>query len=309
MSGRIRLGLVGLGTIARQQHIPAIAETPAFELSAAASRNAELAGLPSYRTVQEMLGAEAELSAVSLCTPPQGRFEQAASVLASGKHLMLEKPPGSGVSEVRMLAAMAQAQGVSLYATWHARMGAAVQDARSWLSAAELRSVEIAWKENVRSFHPGQSWIWEAGGFGVFDAGINALSVLTAIIPDDVRVVSSLLEIPGNCQMPIAARLSLESAGGVPVAAAFDWLHEGEPTWDICVETDRGSLLLRNGGALLMVDGQVLARGEDLEYLRLYQRFAELILEGESEVDLRPMEIVADAFVCGERVQVPDFVE
>ena len=32
-------------------------------------------------------------------------------------------------------------------------------------------------------WHPGQEWIWQAGGFGVFDPGINALSIVTRILP------------------------------------------------------------------------------------------------------------------------------
>jgi hypothetical protein len=43
--------------------------------------------------------------------------------------------------------------------------------------------VEIVWHEDVRKWHPGQQWIWEPGGFGVFDPGINALSIATRIFP------------------------------------------------------------------------------------------------------------------------------
>ena len=37
------------------------------------------------------------------------------------------------------------------------------------------------------------------------------------------------------------------------------------------------------------------------EYPRLYQRFAELCDAGSSEVDWRPFQLVADAFLVGER--------
>ena len=48
---------------------------------------------------------------------------------------------------------------------------------------ASWSSGRIIWKEDVHHWHPGQRWIWEPGGFGVFDPGINALSVLTEILP------------------------------------------------------------------------------------------------------------------------------
>ena len=51
-----------------------------------------------------------------------------------------------------------------------------------WLAGRTIRRVECTWKEDVRVWHPGQAWIWEPG-IGVFDPGINALSVLTRILP------------------------------------------------------------------------------------------------------------------------------
>ena len=85
----LRLGLVGLGKIARDQHLPAIADTPGVELAAIASRNAALPDLPGYPDVGALLAGEPGVGAVSLCTPPQGRFAQAVPVLRAGRHLML----------------------------------------------------------------------------------------------------------------------------------------------------------------------------------------------------------------------------
>jgi hypothetical protein len=49
--------------------------------------------------------------------------------------------------------------------------------------AVAIYTVRIEWREDVRVWHPGQTWIWEPGGFGVSDPGINALSVATRILP------------------------------------------------------------------------------------------------------------------------------
>ena len=92
---------------------------------------------------------------------------------------MLEKPPGATLSEVQALVELAERQNVALFASWHSREAAAVESARHWLGSRHLRKVRVSWKEDVRVWHPGQTWIWKAGGFGVFDPGINALSILT----------------------------------------------------------------------------------------------------------------------------------
>ena len=98
----LAIGLVGLGAIARAQHLPAIAATGGVHLAAIASRNASLPDCPSYPDLAAMLAAEPGLAAVSLCTPPQGRFDQAMQVLRAGRHLMLEKPPAATLTEAEI---------------------------------------------------------------------------------------------------------------------------------------------------------------------------------------------------------------
>ena len=155
----------------------------------------------------------------------------------------------------------------------------------------------------MHHWHPGQRWIWDPGGFGVFDPGINALSVLTEVLADEVAVERALLEFPENQQAPIAARLQLRTEDNVQIDAEFDFRQKGEQTWDIELTTTDGVLKLSQGGSALAVDGAALAPGLALagEYPRLYARFAALCHARESEVDWRPFQLVADAFLIGER--------
>ena len=197
--------------------------------------------------------------------------------------------------------------GVDWLALSFVQRAADVEEARALLAGATIRRVRIDWKEDVRHWHPGQQWIWQAGGLGVFDPGINALSILTRILPDPVFPLSALLEVPENCQAPIAARLSLQTSRGAPVEAEFDWRQTGPQTWDIHVETDGPEVLLREGGAKLFVDGAARISAEDREYRRLYARFAELIAAGQRDVDLAPLQLVADAFLLGERQMTEPF--
>lgn len=303
----LKLGLVGLGTIARNQHLPSIADTQGIELAAIASRNARLPGLPSYKDVAALLAAEPDIAAISLCTPPQGRLDQAMTVLNAGRHLMLEKPPGSSVAEVQALAALAEAKGVTLFATWHSREAAAVEAARDFLKSSPPSAVRITWKEDVRRWHPGQQWIWEPGGLGVFDPGINALSVLTRIMPESPFVTRADLHFPANRAAPIAASLDLSTPSGVRVAVELDWRQEGPQTWDIEAETGAGRLVLSSGGAKLAIDGKEQTAGSDTEYRRLYRRFVELVRTQSSDVDLSPLVLVADAFLLGRRLETEAF--
>jgi D-galactose 1-dehydrogenase len=305
----IRVAIVGLGKIARDQHISAIAETAGIELAAIVSRNASIDGIRHFATLDELLDHGPDIDAVALCTPPQGRQAQAATALKAGKHVLLEKPPGATVSELTPLIAEARQTGHTLFATWHSRFAPAVEAARAFLASRQIRSVVVEWKEDVRLWHPGQAWIWEPGGFGVFDPGINALSILTRILPRPFFLTEAELSYPGNRATPIAANLAFSDGTGVPILAEFDWRQTGPQTWDIRVETDAGRLTLSFGGSRLVHDGQTLVDEEQSEYRGIYQRFVELITSRVSDVDLSPLVHVADAFMLGRRREVEPFIE
>ena len=167
----------------------------------------------------------------------------------------------------------------------------------------------MTWKEDVRVWHPGQAWIWKAGGLGVFDPGINALSIMTRILPGTLVLKEAELAIPSNCETPIAAKLALTNEQHTTVQMELDFLHAGAPTWTICVDTDAGELQLENGGAVLRVDGHPAIQSSDVEYGKLYARFAQLIGQRRIDVDLAPFNLVADAFLQGRRIQVEPFLE
>ncbi|ODT58178.1 MULTISPECIES: Gfo/Idh/MocA family oxidoreductase [Paracoccus] len=299
----MKIALVGIGKIALDQHVPALRDSPDWTLAATVSRSGQVAGVPAYTDIDAMLAAHPDVGTISLCLPPVPRFAAAQAVLRAGRHLMLEKPPGATLSEVHALQAMAQ--GVSLYATWHSRMAHGVAGARAWLADRTIHGGHITWREDIRKWHPGHDWILEAGGMGVFDPGINALSILTAILPRPVHLTGAELDLPANRQAPIAARLTLSDG----ITADLDFLQQGPQTWDIELQTDGGTLALRMGGNLLEIGGQPVDGQDSImqEYPALYARMAAQVRQGASEVDLAPMVLVADAFTLGRRVTVAPF--
>src|ERR1700712_703033 len=107
MTRPFKLGLVGLGKIARDQHLPAIAATEGIELVAVASRNARADTVANYPDLETMLAREPTIDAIILCQPPQVRYAAAVVALTAGKHVFLEKPPGRTVGEVDALLALA----------------------------------------------------------------------------------------------------------------------------------------------------------------------------------------------------------
>lgn len=304
----IRIAVVGVGKIARDQHLPALANDKEFQLVAAASRHGTVDGIPNFHDIETLLQAVSTIEAVSLCMPPQFRHDAARAAILAGKHVFLEKPPGATVSEVEHLKSLAAEKGVTLFASWHSRYAPAVEAARAFLASAQIKAAAINWKEDVRRWHPNQDWIWQPGGFGVFDPGINALSIATHILPP-MFITQATLDFPENRDAPIAAQVTFRTDNGIPIAVDFDWRQTGPQSWDILAETDKGSMVLSNGGARLTVDGKVLQESPDAEYPMLYRRFAELVRGQKSDVDLAPLQHVADAFMLGKRNMVEAFFD
>ena len=299
------IAIIGLGKIARDQHVPAIGADGRFHLVGAVDPHPGTAETPVYPDLASLIAVGAP-AAVSVCTPPAARSAMAREAIAAGLHVLLEKPPGLTVADVVDLEKLAQDAGVTLFTAWHSQEAAGVGPARDWLAGRTIGAVRVIWKEDIRVWHPGQEWILEAGGFGVFDPGINALSILTNLLPTPLTVESAELSVPAGRSQPIAGILALRS-GEVPVSVELDFLHEGVQRWDIEIDTPDGMLKLAMGGAELSIAGEVIAVGTNVEYPRLYARFAELVKRGESDVDLAPLRLVAEAIEVGVRREVEAF--
>src|SRR4051794_23953173 len=118
----IRLALIGLGKIARDQHLPAIERTDHFVLAATVDGlRTGIGSTPHFGSFETLLAQGPEIDAVALCTPPQVRAELAAVALARNLHVFLEKPPAASLSEAEALREQAQACEATLFAAWHSR--------------------------------------------------------------------------------------------------------------------------------------------------------------------------------------------
>lgn len=301
----IRIAIIGFGKIAADQHVPAISDNPRFELVASSSRSGS-GPEPVFTDWRELIRAVDGLEAVAITTPPEPRYEIARTCLEGGLHVLLEKPPTATLGEAVDLACLADAHQRTLFAAWHARHNPAVAAAGEALAGNRIASMQIKWHEDVEKWHPGQKWIWNAGGFGVFDPGINAFSIATKIFPGSLFVEKAALSIPEGAQTPIAAEIGFASpvADG-PLTCSLDWRRSEDEEWTISVRTGEGSqVLLSEGGARLSIDGEDRSSEGPGEYADIYRRFVDLIDLRRSEVDVRPLQLVADCLLVGGRQTV-----
>jgi D-galactose 1-dehydrogenase len=299
---RHRIAIVGFGKIARDRHLPSIRADPHFELVAIVSRTAIVgAAAPVFTELEQLFSNGPVVDAVVICTPPGPRYDLARKCIDAGVSLFLEKPPTVTLGEAQHLVRLAEERKIVLFTSWHARCHASVTNAAAIVAEEGLRSLQIRWLEDVEKWHPGQSWVRQAGGFGVFDAGINGLSIATMLSPQPLLVRSASLYYPRGWQAPIAAVIQFDDLSN----GQFDWRHKDEECWTIQVQTCAGTeLLLDNGGSKLSVNMKEQNSDEGQEYSSLYSRFHHLLIARRSEVELEPLRIVSDVFLTGKRVFV-----
>jgi D-galactose 1-dehydrogenase len=306
-----KLGIIGLGKIAQDQHLPVVAKNSDFELAAVVSSRGGYKDVPAFKTPAELFASGIKLDAVSLCMPPEPRFAIARDALDAGLHVLMEKPPTPTVGELDAIVDHAAAKSLILFTTWHSQYNAAVDEAKRLLSGKTVTKLHVSWKEDVRHWHPGQEWIWEPGGFGVFDPGINAFSIVTKIMPQPIFVSSCLLETPRNKSTPIAAQIRFKPSwnGEAELSADLDWRQTGEQSWNIFVSTTDGlDLQLLKGGTELHVNGTLTTSAPMAEYEGIYEHFAALLKSGKSHVDGAPLQLVSDCFMQGRRIETEAFL-
>lgn len=291
----IRIALIGFGKIARDQHLPAVRRSADFEAVLAVDPAAGAAPrLPLFVSLDEALASGIVFDAAAICTPPQERRSICERLAETGCAILLEKPPAPNLQEAEMISRLSESGRVSLFTAWHSRFASQMGAARSWVRAHKLVSGTIEWRENPVKWHPGQDWMWKPGGFGAFDPGINALSILTDLYPGEWKVSRSDVRYLEHSSAPVAAEFSLVSAD-IEIEAVFEFHARDEEVWNIQLTASNGDiLLLSEGGAAISENAGPVRRAPVAEYDAVYTCFADLVRQGRSHVDLSPLQIVED---------------
>jgi len=297
---------VGLGKIARDQHLPTILQSEDFEIAFLVDKTVQTAlDAPHFRSLEDALQSGIGFDAVSLCTSPQPRLQLFEHLLVHACSILLEKPPAGTFAQAAQIGEQVGRSRANIFTAWHSRFAPEVDTARTWMATRELSSGRIEWRENAEKWHPGQDWLWREGGFGVFDPGMNAVSILTELLPGEVLSVGAgQLAIPENSDTPTVAGFQL-LARGAPIDIEFEFHDRDEETWTIELRaTDGSSMLLSQGGAAISIDCGPVTHSVSNEYASIYERFAKLVRSGQSDFDAEPLRIIDQVFAKAARKQI-----
>lgn len=316
----IKLGIVGLGNIGKVQFeaLTAFSQTN-FEVAAVADpqpseATKHLVGTDTnfYLDYKELL-RRPDILAVSINTPPNTHYKLVTDALNAGKHVLVEKPPALTVEECQDMINLANEKGKVLFMAFHARYNPSVEAARQELAGKNVTEVDVKYMEYVLNYHHPDGWIFNpeiAGGGVLMDSGINALSIVTAVLPmvefDPSNVHIKQTE---NFKVETGVEVDLKFGDNGKGHISMDWMHKGSETRQVTFKTDTGDEYLVDIVNNHLVKNGVVMSGEKdkstemvdqhLEYRGVYEDFARHIAQGNSLTSIKELSFIQKAYKIG----------
>lgn len=166
---RIRIGFVGAGFMGQLVHLPNLTEMAGCEVVALADRRPMLArrvaerfGVPKTCGSHEELCADASIDAIVQITSDDAHAPVAIDALNAGKHVYLEKPMATNLSDAHRMVEAAERNERQLMVGYMKRFDTGVELARSIID--ELRSSgELGTITHARGHCFAGDWVCNAG--------------------------------------------------------------------------------------------------------------------------------------------------
>jgi predicted dehydrogenase len=198
----LRVGIAGAGSWAQQAHVPGFQQCPNVEIVAIcdvdlvrAQQVAAKARIPHvYCTTAEMLTAH-HLDIVSIVTPDDCHRGDAEAALASGAHILCEKPLATTVDDAHTLVVAAESAGVFTkvgFAMRYAPSMARLRDLVSTSTIGEPRLLQ-AFQQNGQFLDPTTPFHWKmdgarTGGGAIVEYGIHTIDLARWIMGEVASV-------------------------------------------------------------------------------------------------------------------------
>jgi len=205
---KIRVAVIGCGSIAKYRHIPEYVENPNVELVAfvdpiieRAEQYAKEHGGKAFADYKEMLAA-VKPDAVSVCTPNYLHAEQSIEAAKVGAHVLVEKPMAVTDEEAAAMIEAAKANNVKLMVGHNQRFMPPHEKAKEILQTGVLGKV-LTFRTSFG--HPGpdawsidgaDSWFFrkeEAIMGAMGDLGVHKSDLIRWMLDDEVSEVAAFV--------------------------------------------------------------------------------------------------------------------
>ena len=187
---KIKVGVIGCGTIANSAHIPSYLDCPDAEIKyfcdiiperaeAAVAKYGCGIAVTDYHEVL----ADPEITAVSVCTPNKMHPIISIDALHAGKHVLCEKPAARTYAEAQTMQAAQHETGLTLNIGVVNRFNTAVNEIKKLIDAGELGEVYHVYVSfRAHRSIPGLGGAFTtkeiAGGGALIDWGVHYLDIV-----------------------------------------------------------------------------------------------------------------------------------
>jgi len=227
----IRVGVVGCGRVAKQRHIPIVANLPETELAAVCDLDQEARDHlvrkyrvgASYANYQDLVSDDS-IDAVMIAAPTPLHADVGVAALEAGKHVMIEKPVALGLDELDRLEAAARSSkkvaAVAMNSRWHRLSLGAREIVKSGKLGTPglLRSV---FTDNFRLNEQPRPWMMqhENGGCVLVELAVHHFDLWGFLL--GTEVVDVYAKMLGPSTVGERAAVTATLANGVIVSAMF----------------------------------------------------------------------------------------
>jgi predicted dehydrogenase len=230
-SGKLGVGICGVGWCGAQ-HIQAFQKNPHTEVTwlygggdeartraSAARHDVNVPGARIARSYEELIGAP-DVDIVSISSPNHLHAEQAVAAANAGKHMLLEKPTGLDVEELRRIRDAVKQAGVRTIVSFELRYNALLRFAH-WLQQSgtlgNIRFARVQYLSRVTDWYSGWSWVKtrESGRSHLLAAGCHAVDALRWCSGREAVAVSALqTRFTEGYEWPTSILVNMSLEGG-----------------------------------------------------------------------------------------------
>ena len=240
---KIRIGVLGTGTIMRGSHLLTLQDHAQAELAAAGNLRPEslqrLAAefrIPKTYTDFAAMAADRDIDAVVIALPNFLHAPVTIQMLEAGKHVLCEKPMAMSVAEGERMISAARQSGSKLMIGHMWRFDREIVWLRNLVASGKLgrifkvKSHEVLIYDLYGEDPPTNSWLVDrslAGGGALTDMGIHSFDTLRFVLGNarPTKVFASVGAYFKQIEVEDTATVMLEFEGGITALVEAGWYN------------------------------------------------------------------------------------
>ena len=223
----MRIGILGTSEIALRRFLPALKKVKSFEFAGVASRDidktrqfSDYLGGKGYNGYNSLLD-DTSVDCIYIPLPPALHFEWAKKALESGKHVMLEKPFTTLISDTSVLVDFARRNNLALHENYMFLFHKQVDRLQRKLpEIGELRLFRI---DFGFPFRGGNDFRYDKalGGGALFDCGGYTLNLAAFLLGDTAKITDAALGFVCGFDVDIYGSATLRNNDGLTAQVSF----------------------------------------------------------------------------------------